>query len=58
MILFKFGCQNPQNCLQRFNVCSNLADDQYDKLMISQLINLIGNWLWYIPYWEKYLYIS
>lgn len=41
-MLFKFGCRNPQNCLQRFNVCANLADEQYDKQIISQLINLIG----------------
>jgi len=43
MMLFKFGCRNPQNCLQRFNVCVNLANEQYDKQIISQLINLIGN---------------
>lgn len=43
MMLFKFGCRNPQNCLQRLNVCVNLADEPYDKQMISQLINLIGN---------------
>jgi len=42
MMLFKFGCRNPQNCLQRLNVCVNLADEPYDKQMISQLINLIG----------------
>ncbi|XP_025405520.1 spermatogenesis-defective protein 39 homolog [Sipha flava] len=44
MMLFKFGCRNPQNCLQRFNVCANLADDQYDKQIISQLINLVGKY--------------
>ncbi|XP_026811062.1 spermatogenesis-defective protein 39 homolog [Rhopalosiphum maidis] len=42
MMLFKFGCRNPQNCLQRFNVCVNLADDQYDKQIITQLIHLVG----------------
>ncbi|CAH1708840.1 spermatogenesis-defective protein 39 homolog [Aphis gossypii] len=42
MMLFKFGCRNPQNCLQRFNVCVNLADEQYDKQIISQLIHLVG----------------
>lgn len=45
MMLFKFGCRNPQNCLQRFNICVNLADDPHDKQLISQLINLIGNYL-------------
>lgn len=42
-MLFKLGCRNSQNCLQRLNVCVNLADESYDKQMISQLINLIGN---------------
>jgi len=42
-MLFKFGCRNPQNCLQRFNVCANLSDEQYDKQIISQLIHLVGN---------------
>lgn len=46
MMLFKSGCQNPQNCLQRFNVCANLADEQYDKQIISQLINLIGSYIY------------
>ncbi|KAL4121359.1 hypothetical protein QTP88_013887 [Uroleucon formosanum] len=41
MMLFKFGCRNPQNCLQRFNVCANLSDEQYDKQIISQLIHLV-----------------
>ncbi|XP_050425287.1 spermatogenesis-defective protein 39 homolog [Adelges cooleyi] len=41
MMQFNFACRNPQNCLQRFNVCFNLADDPYDKQTISQYIKLI-----------------
>lgn len=44
MMLFKFGCRNPQNCLQKLNVCVNLADEQYDKQIITQFINLVGNY--------------
>ncbi|VVC41482.1 Hypothetical protein CINCED_3A015816 [Cinara cedri] len=44
MILFKCGCRNPKNCLQRLNVCANLAEDQYDKQMISQFIHLVGKY--------------
>lgn len=42
-MLFKFACRNSQNCLQRFNLCANLADEPYDKQIVSQLINLVGN---------------
>lgn len=45
MMLFKLGCRNPQNCLQRFNVCTNLAEEQYDKQIIKQFIHLVGNYI-------------